>query len=132
MALAGLPPMNGFVSKLALVRGGIDAEAWLALGLAIGAGAITLVYMTSTWQLIFQQSPTEATVGVKDTKGDSFLAPALLISVCLFLGVYTTPLLDVAQQTVDELQDPQNYINAVQLYDIALDEVETVETEASQ
>ena len=38
LALAGVPPMNGFISKLALLQGGIDAKSWLPLGLAVGAG----------------------------------------------------------------------------------------------
>jgi len=113
LALAGIPPMNGFISKLALVRGGIDAEAWVTLGLAVGAGALTLMYMSRTWQLVFQQKPNENTVKLKDEGGDSYLAPALLIAVCLGLGVFASPLYEVAEKTVDQLGEPSIYIDAV-------------------
>jgi multicomponent Na+:H+ antiporter subunit D len=114
MALAGVPPLNGFISKLALVRGGIDAQSWIALGLVVGAGMITLLYMTRTWQLIFQQNPTDNTVALKGPgEGDSPLAPALLIGLCVVLGLYAAPLVDLAEMTVAQLGDPWLYINAV-------------------
>lgn len=111
MALAGVPPLNGFISKVALIQGGIGAEGWLVLGLAVGAGMITLLYMTRTWQLIFQQKPDEHTK-TKST-GDSQLAPSLLIALCIGLGLFATPLIDLANRVVVQLGDPQIYIRAV-------------------
>ncbi len=130
MALAGLPPMNGFISKLALVRGGIDAEDWVVVGLAVAAGAITLVYMTKTWQLIFQQVPGDTTAEPKpDGAGDGYIAPALLISICLFLGVYASPLYDFANQTVEEINNPQIYIDAVGIF---MDNPDAINLEAER
>ncbi|HUN07292.1 MAG TPA: proton-conducting transporter membrane subunit [Aggregatilineales bacterium] len=111
MALAGVPPMNGFISKVALIQGGIGAEGWLVLGLAVGAGMITLLYMMRTWQLIFQQEPDEYTK-TKPT-GDSQLAPSLLIALCIGLGLFATPLIDLASRVVTQLGEPQIYIRAV-------------------
>lgn len=111
MALAGAPPMNGFISKLALVRGGIEAGSWLPLGLAVGAGIITIFYMFRTWQTVFQQAPPED-LELKP-EGDSPLAPAVLIATAVALGIYAVPLIEVAQRTVTELGDPLIYIHAV-------------------
>jgi multicomponent Na+:H+ antiporter subunit D len=111
LALAGVPPLNGFISKVTLVQGGIGAEGWLVLGLAVGAGMITLLYMMRTWQHIFQKEPDEFTKA-KPT-GDNLLAPSLLIGLCVLLGLYAGPLIDIATQTVAQLQDPQIYIRAV-------------------
>jgi multicomponent Na+:H+ antiporter subunit D len=111
MALAGVPPLNGFISKVTLVQGGIGAEGWLVLGLTVGAGMITLLYMMRTWQHIFQKEPDEFTKA-KPT-GDNLLAPSLLIGLCVLLGVYAAPLIEVAKQTVAQLGDPQIYIRAV-------------------
>jgi len=111
MALAGVPPLNGFISKVALIQGGIGAEGWLVLGLAVGAGMITLLYMMRTWQLIFQQEPDEYTK-TKPT-GDSQLAPSLLIALCIGLGLFATPLIDLANRVVAQLGEPQIYIRAV-------------------
>lgn len=73
LSLAGVPPMNGFISKLALIQGGIEAKSWIPLGLAVGAGLITLLYMLRTWQLIFQEPPSPD-LHMKP-KGDHIFAP---------------------------------------------------------
>ncbi|MCS6870616.1 MAG: proton-conducting transporter membrane subunit [Anaerolineae bacterium] len=111
MALAGIPPLNGFISKVALIQGGIEAQGWLALGLAVAAGLITLQYMIGTWSLLFQQPPDE---GVKAKPyGDAQYAPLFLISLCVIFGIYAAPLIDVATRTVADLGDPTVYIRAV-------------------
>jgi multicomponent Na+:H+ antiporter subunit D len=112
LALAGVPPLNGFISKLALVQGGVGAGSWVVLGLVVGAGIITLLYMSRTWQLIFQQYPNEFSAKVKET-GDSLVAPALLIGLCVALGLYAGPLVELATRTVNQLGDPSIYIRAV-------------------
>jgi multicomponent Na+:H+ antiporter subunit D len=114
MALSGVPPMNGFISKLALVQGGIDAESWLLVGMVVGAGILTLLYMTRAWTLIFQRVPDGETAPLKDpADGDSLLAPAILIGLCVLLGLYAVPLVDVATRTVEQILTPGVYITAV-------------------
>lgn len=114
LALAGVPPLNGFISKLALTRGGIDAESWFALGLVIGGGLLTLLYMTRAYVLIFQHERDENSAEMKSPlTGDSPLAPALLISVCVAIGLYARPLVDVAEMAVAQMADPSQYIYAV-------------------
>lgn len=112
MALAGVPPMNGFISKLALVQSGIDAQMWLTLGLAVSAGILTLMYMTRTWQLVFQQKPDDNTVALK-SYNDSPLAPALLIGLCVLLGLYAAPLADTATFAAEQILNAPIYIESV-------------------
>jgi multicomponent Na+:H+ antiporter subunit D len=112
MALAGVPPLNGFISKVALVEGGISAQHWLVLGLVVAAGLITMMYMFRTWQLIFQQKPDSRTIALKDY-GDAPFAPALLIGICVLLGIYAVPLVTLANTIVAQLGDPQRYIQLV-------------------
>lgn len=111
LALTGIPPLNGFISKLTIVQGGIQAESWLVLGLSVGAGLITLLYMTRTWQHIFQKSPDE-TLHLKPL-GDSIVAPSLLIGLCIILGLYAVPLIEAATLAVSRLGDPEIYIRGV-------------------
>jgi multicomponent Na+:H+ antiporter subunit D len=111
LALAGVPPLNGFISKVTLVQGGIAAHSWPVVGLVVGAGILTLLYMTRTWQLIFQR-PYAGVVKVKPD-GDSQLAPGILIGLCLLFGLYGGPLLSVATETVAQVSDPFVYILAV-------------------
>jgi multicomponent Na+:H+ antiporter subunit D len=117
MALAGLPPLNGFISKLAIVQSGVRLGEWLPLGLAIASGSITLIYMFRTWQRVFQ-AKGESTVHLLKVgeKGDGWLAPAFLLGLCVLLGLYAQPLVVLAEQTASQLSDPSIYINAVRLF----------------
>jgi len=111
LALTGIPPLNGFISKLTIVEGGIEAQSWLILGLAVSAGLITMLYMMRTWQHIFQRSPDDTLV-LKPV-GDSILAPAMLILICIVLGLYARPLIEAATIAVSRLGDPNIYIQGV-------------------
>jgi len=115
MALAGVPPMNGFISKLAIVQSGVAAQQWLALLLAVGAGFLTLTYVIRTWQVVFQHKNPDLKLTIKPY-GDGVIAPVLLIGLCLLLGLYTTPLLHLAGLAVQQLADPSTYIRAVGLF----------------
>lgn len=112
LALAGVPPFNGFMSKVALVRGGADVSSWLILGLVVAGGLLTMIYMTRTWQWIFQQPPSDE-VKPSTHKSDSPLAPALLIGACVVFGIFATPLVDIAQDTAAQISDPSIYSCAV-------------------
>jgi multicomponent Na+:H+ antiporter subunit D len=112
LALAGVPPLNGFISKLALVQAGVGVESWLLLGLVVGGGLLTMLYTMRTWQLIFQQPPP-AGAPAPAREADSPLAPALLIAACVLLGLYTGPLLAAAEATVAQIGQPDIYICAV-------------------
>lgn len=118
LALAGVPPFNGFMSKVALVRSGAGVESWIVLGLVVAGGLLTMIYMTRTWQWIFQQEPPEA----EDTghatahaphKSDSPLAPALLIAACVLLGIFAGPLVTLSEDTAAQIAAPEIYACSV-------------------
>lgn len=111
LALAGIPPLNGFISKMALVRGGLQAGAGLSLAAIALGSLITLVYVFRAFQHIWWAPLPE---GVRPKpRGDRLLAPAVLIGLCLALGVWAEPLLRLAGDTVAWLGDPAAYIRAV-------------------
>lgn len=111
LALSGIPPFNGFISKLTIVQGGIEAQSWVILGLAVAAGLITLLYTMQTWQHIFQRSP-DASLHLKPV-GDSIIAPTMLICLCVLLGLFAAPLIEAATIAVARLGDPNIYIRSV-------------------
>ncbi len=113
LSLAGVPPLNGFISKLALIQGGVERGDWQNLIIVVGAGILTLMYMIRAWQHIFQRAPQPTTTETK-SEGDSLAAPLLLISACLLLGtVFAEPLIQLVSATVSQLDDPTIYIEAV-------------------
>ena len=118
LALAGIPPTNGFVSKYLFFTSGAEAsgqsfgEYWpLAL---IGVGSIiTLVYTVRAFERIWWQ-PIPAQNGAPKPAGDRLIAPALLMVLVLGLGIYAEPLVAIAEQTSLWLGDAQGYIGAMQ------------------
>ncbi len=111
LALAGIPPTNGFVGKLALFRSGVLTASYPALA-AIGVASIlTLVYVVRAFQVIWWTPP--AAGGKAKPGGDQILAPVLLVGLCLLLGVWTEPLLRVTHVVSAWLGDPTPYIRAV-------------------
>ncbi|MCL6510320.1 MAG: hypothetical protein K6U78_06500 [Anaerolineae bacterium] len=124
MALAGIPPTNGFISKLALFQSGVQAVQgsdfaatatyWVPLLLLGISSIITLVYvfralMKIWWEPFAQKSPEEK---IKP-HGDSLLAPGLLIAVCLVFGIWAQPLLQLTQDASAWIRQPQAYVQAV-------------------
>jgi multicomponent Na+:H+ antiporter subunit D len=111
LGLAGIPPTNGFISKMFLFRSGIGVAEFGSLAL-IGVGSIlTLLYTMRAFQRIWWQEPSE---GAKAKPGgDHLLAPAILIVLVLLLGLWAEPLVQVATDTSVWLGNPAGYIQAV-------------------
>ncbi len=111
LSLSGIPPTNGFVSKMLLFRSGIAAEEYVPL-LIIGlASILTLVYVVRAFQAIWWHAPHEGSKP-KPT-GDSLLAPALLIGLVLLFGLWAEPLVSIATRVSEWLLDPALYMAAV-------------------
>ena len=122
LALAGIPPTNGFVSKMTLFSSGLAAERFWSL-LFIGVTSLfTLIYTMRAFQRIWWLPPLQlenSELGMGNDSpakkaGDKLLAPALLVLLILILGIWAEPLVDAAQQTAVWLGDPALYIGAVQ------------------
>lgn len=111
LALAGIPPTNGFISKMTLFRSGIEAEAWVTLAVIGLASVLTLVYVTQAFMRIWWQPAQEGAKAKRE--GDQLLAPAMLIAAVLVLGLWVEPLMSLAQATAVWLGDPAPYMAAV-------------------
>lgn len=111
LGLAGIPPTNGFVSKLLIFRSGISAAKPFALVCMGLAGMITLVYTTRAFQRIWWLEPAEG-IWTKPA-GDRLMAPLILIALVMILGLHPDPLVRFALETARWLETPGEYIRAV-------------------
>ncbi len=111
LALAGIPPLNGFVSKMLLFSSGIEAAGYWAL-LFIGVTSIfTLIYTIRAFQRIWWLKPAEG-ISTK-ASGDKLIAPGILVILLVVFGVWANPLVAAANATSVWLGDPTAYIQAV-------------------
>jgi multicomponent Na+:H+ antiporter subunit D len=111
MALAGLPPLNGFISKLALFRGGLAIDAHLSLAVFVVGSFLSLFYVVRAYQRVWWDEPGPETSAKPE--GDRLFAPAILIGLCVALGVWAEPLWALATDTATWLGAPQLYVEAV-------------------
>jgi multicomponent Na+:H+ antiporter subunit D len=111
LALAGLPPTNGFISKLLLFDSGIDAARFVSLLIIGVASILTMIYTIRAFQRIWWQQPDEE--GIDKPMGDRLIAPAMLVGLILVLGIWANPLVQLAKDTSAWLGEPLAYIQAV-------------------
>lgn len=106
MSLAGIPPLNGFVSKLLVFWSGVQAAQHLPLAVIGVVSIVTLTYVVRSFMKIWFEANTE----VKPKQGDHLAAPALLIALSLALGIWSQPLVALAQIVAAWLGDPNLYV----------------------
>jgi multicomponent Na+:H+ antiporter subunit D len=111
LGLAGIPPTNGFISKMLLFNSGLQAQQLWALLLIGLSSTLTLVYTTRAFMRIWWHPPA-AGMSAKPT-GDRIYAPMLLIAVVVILGLFAEPLIAVSMETARQLGSPAAYIQAV-------------------
>jgi len=110
LALAGLPPLNGFISKFWLFKSGVEANHLWILALIGFSGLLTLIYTLRAFQKIWWfADPEDRQV----KKGDSLLAPAILIGLCVLFGLWPEPLVELAHAAASWMLDPALYVAAL-------------------
>lgn len=112
LALAGIPPTNGFISKLLLFNSGVAATQLAVVSLMAVGSLATLIYTMRAFQRIWWEPPVDTAVTLKPT-GDRLLAPGILIGLTLLLGLWAEPLLHLAESTTLWLGQADLYITAV-------------------
>jgi multicomponent Na+:H+ antiporter subunit D len=117
MSLAGFPPLSGFLAKFAIVRGGLSAEQYVGVGVAIVVSLLTLVSMVKIWVGAFwgEVAPTSLNNKVGLLRQHRSMATATTVLVCLTLVIAGAagPLYEFATRATEQLLDVERYISAV-------------------
>jgi multicomponent Na+:H+ antiporter subunit D len=106
LSLAGLPPLSGFWAKLFIVQAGLDAQAYLLVGVALAVGLLTLMSMAKIWHEAFwKPGAPEGRVP------HSMVAPVVALALLtVLIGLLVAPLLDIALVAGQQLMRPDAYI----------------------
>ena len=90
LAIAGMPPFNGFQSKLALFTAGALAGNWYAVIIGIATSLVTLVVVAKAARSIFwgkmRGEPVEG--GIKEAPASVCITMVILALLCLGIGLY--------------------------------------------
>jgi multicomponent Na+:H+ antiporter subunit D len=111
MSLVGVPPLSGFFGKFLLAREAIEGRYFVAGGIAIGAGVLTLLAMLKLWTSVFWGEPPAA--GPTGRPNTATLAAAVLVLATLSMGILAGPWLDACRVAARTLIEPTPYLHAV-------------------
>ncbi|MFA7428970.1 MAG: proton-conducting transporter membrane subunit [Rhodospirillaceae bacterium] len=123
MALMGFPPLSGFWGKFALIRGALEAEAWILTGAALVSSFVTVYVIGRVFATVFWKPAPALTEGearartaAAPTSADMMMmVPAVvaIAGIILALGVFAEPTLALVDRAAEQLIDPTAYITAV-------------------
>jgi multicomponent Na+:H+ antiporter subunit D len=113
LALAGVPPLSGFVGKILILQGGIEQGHYVMAVI----GLLTSLLVLYSVLKIFVQSfwgETLLSEGEEHDSGKSALLPGIVLSVLIVgLGLGADWVLGYIEIAVESMMDPSIYINAV-------------------
>lgn len=110
-SLGGVPPLSGFVGKLALVRATFAANAWWTGAAILACGVLTLISITRLWDQAYWTPSAEKD---KLPMSGVMLIPIVgLAAVTLVITFAAEPLFALTMRASDQLLNPQLYIDAV-------------------
>ena len=122
LALGGIPPLSGFWAKLLLVIGGLEAEQYLIVGVALFVSIFTLFSMTKIWaEAFWKDSPEieietikERVAAVPANRMVVLLLPLIILAtLTVVMGIAADPVIDLATQAAEQLMNPEGYIEVV-------------------
>ncbi|MGF1618777.1 MAG: proton-conducting transporter membrane subunit [Acidimicrobiia bacterium] len=119
LSLAGIPPLSGFVAKLSLVQAGLDAGAFVTVGVSLAVSLLTLFSMTKIWAGVFWGKAAlvdETDDSPKSTRQLSKLmvgSTATLVLVSLAFVVGGGAIYEIGLRAGEIAADPSVYIEAV-------------------
>ncbi len=111
MALSGLPPMNGFVSKLLIFQALVDSGRLVYVLIALVGAFLSILYTFRAWLDIFWGRGNEPR---GRAPGVALLVPiGGLAAMCLLFGIFPEPLVGLVTQTGLQVANPDLYVEAV-------------------
>ena len=110
-SLAGVPPLSGFIGKLAVIGAALDAEHYWVAGIALTVSLLTVLSMARLWDRAFWKPA--ATAAVTPVAGALVIPVAVLVGLMLGLTVVAGPVFDLANQAAEQLLNSDAYVRAV-------------------
>jgi multicomponent Na+:H+ antiporter subunit D len=115
-SIAGVPPFNGFWSKLIIVIAAVQAGFWILAIVTVIVSLVTLISFLKVQRYVFLGQLPENFNDIKENKGGMMLAMTFLALLCILMGLVVivpqlrTSILDPA---VDVLVNGTDYSSAI-------------------
>ena len=115
VSLAGIPPLSGFVAKLALVDAGVDARDYLIVAVSLAVSLLTLFSMIKIWSNAFWGEPRPVRSTPAGRGGQALMtgSTATLVALSIAIAVWAGPLYALSERTALDLTNPVRYVETV-------------------
>jgi len=118
LALVGIPPLAGFFGKLLVFDTAVRALvadaglAWLALAVALGGAALTVLYVSLTWNRGFWGAESEPVARSTQLRALPAVVALLALAV-VAIGVGFDPIYTAAEAAAEAAVDTERYVEVV-------------------
>jgi len=118
LALAGVPPLNGFQSEFMIMLAGVQRGAsegiwyWLSAIMALNI-LFSVGYYLRIVQIIVLREPTSLASRAREAPTPMLFSMVVLAILCVLIGVCPGPIVDVASQAAQAVLDVSGYVRAV-------------------
>jgi multicomponent Na+:H+ antiporter subunit D len=112
LSLAGIPPLSGFVAKLALVQAGLSRDQWGVVGVSLLVSLLTLFSMTKIWAGAFW-GEVEPPLPGRPLPALMVAPTAALTALGLAVALFAGPLYGLSERAAGDLLDGTTYVQAV-------------------
>ena len=116
MSISGLPPFNGFFSKLIIIIAAINGRFYLLATLAVIVSIITLAYFLKFQRFAFYNKAAEtATQKIKEVPFPMSFSMIFLAALCLALSLLAIPSVSetILSPAIDALIQPEIYSTTI-------------------
>ncbi|MFC3999131.1 Na+/H+ antiporter subunit D [Nocardiopsis sediminis] len=125
MSLAGLPPMSGFIAKVALFEAGAEAGGrlvWLGIAAGVATSLLTMMAIFRIWVRGFWGTPMPDMVEAREQlrRGSNrgglrmmTMMTGVMVGVGLFVAFAAGPLAEIAFTAAHDLLEGGAYVEAV-------------------
>jgi multicomponent Na+:H+ antiporter subunit D len=111
-SLAGVPPLSGFLGKLAILEGTFAAGAHWVGGLVLAVGLLTLLSMARAWSDTFWR-PADGTRDLATPSTPLLVAVGALSLLTVAMTLGAEPLFELTSRSAQQLLGRDDYVRAV-------------------
>jgi multicomponent Na+:H+ antiporter subunit D len=113
-SLAGVPPLSGFIAKLAVIAPMLGVGQYPVAAIALIVSLLTLLSMARVWEECFWKPAPSAAAGSQPRLGAAILAPiAFLVMLSVGLAALAGPVSGMTMNAAQQLLSRDGYIRAV-------------------
>jgi multicomponent Na+:H+ antiporter subunit D len=112
-SLAGVPPLSGFLGKLAILKGTFGSGAYWTSAVVLVTGLLTLLSMGRTWADSFWKPATTETQDLAAPSAPFLIAIAALSLVTIGMTIGAEPLFELTSRGAQQLLQRDEYVRAV-------------------